>query len=93
MFTLNEFRYVNDLLYLCIAINLLYYIVDMSERCIHCGASDNSLTQPEYSKWVCTLVDVIIISYAYTWCISLSLILNQHHYMTYVCIYVLTDFM
>ena len=58
MFTLNEFRYVNYLLYLCVAINLLYY---MSERCIHCGASDNSLTQPEYSKWVCMHVDVIII--------------------------------
>ena len=25
MFTLNEFRYVNYLLYLCVAINLLYY--------------------------------------------------------------------
>ena len=32
---------------------IYYTIAEMSERCIHCGASDRSLTQPEYSKWVC----------------------------------------
>ena len=25
------------------------YIVNMSERCIHCGASEKSLLQPEYA--------------------------------------------
>jgi len=29
-----------------------YIIADMSERCIHCGACEGSILQPEYDKWV-----------------------------------------
>ena len=28
-------------------------IVDMKERCVMCGASDISLSHPDYCDWVC----------------------------------------
>ena len=32
----------------------IIHIVDMSERCIHCGADEGSIMQPEYAlgKWI-----------------------------------------
>lgn len=30
----------------------LYYTADMSERCMHCGGSENSFSIPQYADWV-----------------------------------------
>ena len=35
-----------------IDITLLSHSVDMSERCIMCGASENSLIHPQYVHWI-----------------------------------------
>ena len=56
MCAVNEFRYINNFCVLtirCIVHSYVHTIVDMSERCIHCGASERNLIQPEYANWVC----------------------------------------
>ena len=35
-----------------IGVTLLSHSVDMSERCIMCGASENSLIHPQYVHWI-----------------------------------------
>ena len=41
-----------NLVYLICMIIITILIVDMSERCIHCGAEEGSIMQPEYANWV-----------------------------------------
>ena len=46
-----------------IYIYIYTHAVDMSERCIHCGASDSSLIQSEYANWVSSYVHIYVAMY------------------------------
>ena len=55
------YMYVHGYIY--IYIYIYTHAVDMSERCIHCGASDSSLIQSEYANWVSSYVHIYVAMY------------------------------